>query len=225
MDRTTPDEGSASLKPLTFVIIPLVCVLAIALLVALLYYRRRRRMRGQYRDWPQQQQLAPDGHPMHTRRGRWNVWGGTASREGLNELGEAPPPYNPQKNHDTEDVEMANRSVAAPAAPEPAHLRDMESGERPPEYGVGDSSSAQPAIPPGQDIPGSAQVTAHQDTAAQNATANAAGSTSAAESTAPPTAFVNPPDRTSAVEESTAQTTGVNSASRNSADESTPIRQ
>lgn len=60
--------------------------------------------------------------PRHSRR---NPWGGFDSREGLNELGEAPPPYLVRKlSAEGEDV----------AAGTPTELRDMEEGRRPPEY-------------------------------------------------------------------------------------------
>lgn len=53
------------------------------------------------------------------RRGasRWNPWQTSRSQEGLNELGEAPPPYEGKKNRQ-----------------EGTELRDLEAGERPPEY-------------------------------------------------------------------------------------------
>lgn len=59
---------------------------------------------------------------MVSRRGgasRWNPWQTSRSQEGLNELGEAPPPYEGKKKNGQEDG---------------TELRDLEAGERPPEY-------------------------------------------------------------------------------------------
>ncbi|KAL7939836.1 hypothetical protein V8C35DRAFT_287836 [Trichoderma chlorosporum] len=60
--------------------------------------------------------------PRHYRR---NPWGGFHSQEGLNELGEAPPPYKHQ---------IVSTEEAVAAAGESTELRDMEEGRRPPEY-------------------------------------------------------------------------------------------
>lgn len=60
--------------------------------------------------------------PRHYRR---NPWGGFHSQEGLNELGEAPPPYK---------VKILSAEGNEVAAGAPTELRDMEEGRRPPEY-------------------------------------------------------------------------------------------
>lgn len=121
------------MRSLTYVIIPLISVLTLAVFVSILYYRRRRRLRVEYRDWPQRH-VAPDGHVMTgPRRGRWNVWGGLQSREGLNELGEAPPPYDPKKNTDG-DLENGVGNSRATESEHSQHPTDADDGMRPPEY-------------------------------------------------------------------------------------------
>lgn len=121
------------MRSLTYVIIPLICVLSLSVFVSILYYRRRRRLRVEYRDWPQRH-VAPDGHDMTgPRRGRWNVWGGLQSREGLNELGEAPPPYDPKKNTDG-DLEIGAGNSRMGESERSQHPTDAENGVRPPEY-------------------------------------------------------------------------------------------
>lgn len=59
------------------------------------------------------------------RLSRRNPSGGLASHEGLNELGEAPPPYL---------VRKLSAEGEAVAAGESTELRDLEEGRRPPEY-------------------------------------------------------------------------------------------
>ena len=121
------------MRSLTFVIIPLVCVLSLSVFVSIFYYRRRRRLRVEYRDLPQRH-VAPDGHVMTgPRRGRWNVWGGLQSREGLNELGEAPPPYDPKKNTDG-DLENGLGNSRTGESERSQHPTDADDGMRPPEY-------------------------------------------------------------------------------------------
>nr|AAG40407.1 000C19H04 [Arabidopsis thaliana] len=133
--NNSPSNGDDSMpaRSLTFVIIPLICVLSLSVFISLLYYRRRRRLRTEYRDWPRRH-VAPDGHVMTgPRRGRWNVLGGLASREGLNELGEAPPPYDPKKNTDG-DLENGGGNSRVGESELAHHPRDAENGVRPPEY-------------------------------------------------------------------------------------------
>ncbi|CEJ86899.1 hypothetical protein VHEMI04240 [[Torrubiella] hemipterigena] len=99
--NTQPDPG-LSQDSLIRVIGPLAAVFLLCCLVSCLWYchRRRRRPSDNYYDWPRERLVAPDGNLMFYPRGRrvlgqgrWNVWGGMRSNEGLNELGEAPPPY------------------------------------------------------------------------------------------------------------------------------------
>lgn len=130
-----PSDQSMSTRPLTYIIIPLLALFAVFSMLVFFYIRRRgtreptldpslwNRGRWVRRDgalvW-----LRRDGTylPRHSRR---NPWGGFDSREGLNELGEAPPPYLVRKlSAEGEDV----------AAGTPTELRDMEEGRRPPEY-------------------------------------------------------------------------------------------
>lgn len=99
--NTQPDPG-LSQDSLVRVIGPLAAVFLLCCFVSCLWYchRRRRRPSDNYYDWPRERLVAPDGNLMFYPRGRrvlgqgrWNVWGGMRSNEGLNELGEAPPPY------------------------------------------------------------------------------------------------------------------------------------
>ncbi len=81
------------------------------------------------------------GRTRGTRTGgnRWAPWGGTRGEEGLNELGEAPPPYDGKREgNDTAqevelrdlDLEMA-RPPQYPAEPGPAVTRDSRATAAP----------------------------------------------------------------------------------------------
>ncbi|KAL7926214.1 hypothetical protein ACQKWADRAFT_176744 [Trichoderma austrokoningii] len=126
---------SMSTRPLTYVIIPLLALIAIFSMLIFFYIRRRKSREptvdtslwGHGR-WVRQNGVLVwarrDGSylPRHSRR---NVWGGFDSHEGLNELGEAPPPYLVRKlSAEGEVVAVGN----------PTELQDMEQGRRPPEY-------------------------------------------------------------------------------------------
>ncbi|KAG5755777.1 hypothetical protein H9Q69_011887 [Fusarium xylarioides] len=105
-------------QPFAWVLIPLFVILVLGLTATIIQVRRRRRRRGN--QWPGQTTGAPvytglrGGRRTGSRRSPWN---GTRSEEGLNELGQAPPPYDGKK-------EMQD----------PLELRDLEAGNRPPEY-------------------------------------------------------------------------------------------
>lgn len=123
-------------EPFAYAVFPLIC-LVIAIFIASILYTRRRRLRiaairnGQ---WPQDHGPPRDGTSRtHRARGsgnRWAPWGGTRTDEGLNELGEAPPPYDGKREGDgrREEVELGdlemNRPPRYPAEPGPAVVRD-----------------------------------------------------------------------------------------------------
>ena len=126
------NEGGLSVQPLTYVIIPLVAIGVLGVLAIVWYRRRQRRLHPErYQAWDRDGVLPPGGHPMHSRRNRWAPWAGSRSAEGLNELGEAPPPY--QKDGE-QDIELGTRPPGynLPTEPEPVMLRDAtNSGTQP----------------------------------------------------------------------------------------------
>ncbi|KAM0264453.1 hypothetical protein ACHAQJ_000644 [Trichoderma viride] len=120
---------SPSTRPLTYVIIPLLALFILCSAGLFFYIRRRTARAAAATDsspWAQGRWVTRDGTlifiPRHYRR---NPWGGLDSREGLNELGEAPPPYLVKKLAGQGDDAAAGGST---------ELRDMEEGRRPPEY-------------------------------------------------------------------------------------------
>ncbi|TFB06802.1 hypothetical protein CCMA1212_001029 [Trichoderma ghanense] len=122
-----------STRPLTYVIIPLLALFVICSAGLFFHVRRRRRRllmaaAGDSSIWGRGRWVTRDGAlvfvPRHSRR---SPWGGLHSQEGLNELGEAPPPYYKFKVVPGEE----GGAVGAAAT---TGLRDMEEGRRPPEY-------------------------------------------------------------------------------------------
>ncbi|KAM0432430.1 hypothetical protein ACHAPT_004974 [Fusarium lateritium] len=121
------DDFSLTDKPFAWVIIPLAVIVIIGCIATFFQIRRHRRRRQQL--WagqgprvlgaPPGRLFGPTGTTATTQRtgGRRMPWAGTRSEEGLNELGEAPPPYDGKK--ETQD---------------PVELRDLEAGGSPPEY-------------------------------------------------------------------------------------------
>ncbi|KAH6981374.1 hypothetical protein EDB80DRAFT_737027 [Ilyonectria destructans] len=123
-DDSNDDTKSLSAQPFAWIIIPIIflLILLIGFLAAIRRRRRRRRLQAQYHHWSRDRVLSPSGHLVYAQRprrtaSRWASWLGTRSQEGLNELGQAPPPYY-WKGHDENGTE----------------LRDLEAGVRPPEY-------------------------------------------------------------------------------------------
>ncbi|KAJ4307599.1 hypothetical protein N0V84_012613 [Fusarium piperis] len=117
------DDFSLTDRPFAWVIIPLAVIVIIGCIATFFQIRRHRRRRQQ--QWAGQgpRVLGPPGRrrlfvTTGTRgNGRRAPWAGTRSQEGLNELGEAPPPYDGKKERQ-----------------EPVELRDLEAGGSPPEY-------------------------------------------------------------------------------------------
>ncbi|KAL4725303.1 hypothetical protein ACLX1H_007450 [Fusarium chlamydosporum] len=118
-DNNNNDGGfSFGQEPFAWALIPLFVILVLGVTATIIQVRRRRRRRGN--QWPGSgpQASASTGLRGGTRTsGRGALWHGTRSEEGLNELGQAPPPYDGKK--ETQD---------------PLELRDLEAGNSPPEY-------------------------------------------------------------------------------------------
>ncbi|KAJ4267769.1 hypothetical protein NW762_003884 [Fusarium torreyae] len=103
-------------QPIAWILIPLIVILVLGLTATIIQVRRRRRLRGNL--WPGNDPRAPASSGRGNRTtNRRAPWAGTRSEEGLNELGQAPPPYDGKK-------ETQN----------PLELRDLEAGSSPPEY-------------------------------------------------------------------------------------------
>jgi hypothetical protein len=125
------DDSSWSLtdQPFAYAIFPLVCLVIGIFIASVLYSRRRRRRIAavQNGQWPQDPNAPPNGTGRQRRnRGagnRWAPWSGTRTEEGLNELGEAPPPYDGKRDENERGA----------AAADDFELRDLEAN-RPPEY-------------------------------------------------------------------------------------------
>lgn len=128
-------EQSMSARPLTYIIIPLLALFAVFSML-IFFYIRRRTTRETTIDpslWGRGRWVRQDGVLVWVRRdgsslqrhSRRNPWGGFGSHEGLNELGEAPPPYLVKKLSAEGEVVAGGR---------PTELRDLEEGRRPPEY-------------------------------------------------------------------------------------------
>ncbi|KAK5992377.1 hypothetical protein PT974_05781 [Cladobotryum mycophilum] len=120
MDQTSKTE------PFIYVIIPLIALFVIGCLALTFYMKHRRRRTMQSYRWPTRRVYAPDGHVILTSRHGRNPWITSRSEEGLNELGEAPPPYEGKKRTPGENATASEE--------EGVQLRDVEQGTRPPEY-------------------------------------------------------------------------------------------
>lgn len=115
-DSSNFSLDSGSDRPLAWALIPVLVILAIGLCAAFWKIRRRRaRRRLQQQEWPSD----PEQQIGRHRSGQ--PWNSTRPREGLNELGQAPPPYQVKTSTDDEDEEGTE-------------LRDMVAGARPPAY-------------------------------------------------------------------------------------------
>merc|ERR1711988_1092631 len=134
-DNDDSDSG-LSRRPLVFVIFPFAIVFICAAVVTMLYRRRqRKKFVALHPHWTHADPAtARAARRLHTNRNnaarngggagrRWGPWG-ARSQEGLNELGEAPPPYDGKRDTgDSGDV----------------GLRDLEAGhgptsDQPPDY-------------------------------------------------------------------------------------------
>ncbi|KJZ76300.1 hypothetical protein HIM_04382 [Hirsutella minnesotensis 3608] len=120
-------------QPLLWVIIPLLAVLTAGCFTFWMWKRHRRARSGTSRTWPEERTPGHDGSMVRTSR-RWGALTGSRSVEGLNELGEAPPPY-----------EAKSPPPPSPSDYEDDDLFDVEAAVRPPRYCQ--------ALPPGHQLP------------------------------------------------------------------------
>ena len=137
-DNDDSNRGLLGGAPVSWVVIPLIGVIVFIATLTFLLLRRRRRNRALYGNPSfQNPHRGPGGgsgyyaggsHIHHHGRGgvgsRWAPWGGTRSQDGLNELGEAPPPYIGKKSGGgtgaTQDVELGMPPDYHVAGPAPA---------------------------------------------------------------------------------------------------------
>lgn len=177
-NSSSQDNQGLSQQSLVYVVGPLAAILVIGIVAMMVWYRsRRNRANVDEYGWPRERLVGPDGNLMYypggrgfLRHGRWNVWGGMRSSEGLNELGEAPPPYDVKRvvvygpmtreeamreaaETQSSTVERTESSTSQPDNPDAlppserphVQLRDMENGAMPPGYA---ERYAPPARPP-----------------------------------------------------------------------------
>lgn len=132
--------------PFSYFTIPLLSIL-VAAGVGFIYYRKRRRQQLRLRNgqWPSDTTHSYTSAAQRRQRrqrsngaGRWAPWG-TRSEEGLNELGEAPPPYDGKREGegtvDTYEMELEAgvRPPEYPDQPRPVHTRATSGGNGPTE--------------------------------------------------------------------------------------------
>ncbi|KHN96640.1 uncharacterized protein MAM_05583 [Metarhizium album ARSEF 1941] len=125
------DTSGKSTEPLVWVIIPLIAVFSVGTFVLFIWNRQRKRSSLNRNELPEDRVLVGSSY-IRCRRGmRWSPWSETRSVEGLNELGEAPPPYDSKKPPAIHD-QLAERREET--GQEGSELRDLETGRRPPAY-------------------------------------------------------------------------------------------
>lgn len=135
----TSDDGfSITDRPFAWIIIPLAVIVIIGCIATFVQMRRHRRRRQQ--QWAAQgprilgtpgRLFVATGTRGNGRRAPWAA--GTRSEEGLNELGEAPPPYDGKKERqdpvEMRDLEAGGSPPEYPAVPGPAVTRDSRRGD------------------------------------------------------------------------------------------------
>lgn len=138
MSTTDTNDGSFSSlgdQPFAWILIPLVIFFFIGLVATIYQVRRRRRRRALLcQRWPganAQRVFTPHGEVIIVRRragaSRWTPW--QRPQEGLNELGEAPPPYDGKKGTEMRDLEAGERPPPDyPAMPGPAVTAESRRG-------------------------------------------------------------------------------------------------
>lgn len=102
-------------QPLVWVIIPLLAIFAAGCFTLFVWRRHARARHGGGGDdgWPEDRILMPSGFYMARTGRRWRAPDRGRSLEGLDELGEAPPPYEAKKPPSM-DHDAAGYSVASP---------------------------------------------------------------------------------------------------------------
>ncbi|KAK9445520.1 hypothetical protein VB005_00632 [Metarhizium brunneum] len=128
---STTDTSGMSTEPFVWVIIPLVAVFSVGTFIVFIWNRQRRRQNPDRRAWPEDRVLVGSSYIRYRRGLRWSPWSETRSVEGLNELGEAPPPYDSKKPPALHNQHPTRREETGE---EGSELRDLESGGRPPAY-------------------------------------------------------------------------------------------
>lgn len=87
-----PNSGGGPSQPMLWVVVPLLAVFAAGFLFVLAWRRHRNARSAGASAWPR------DPHAVARMGGRpWATWNRSRDVEGLNELGEAPPPYDTKK--------------------------------------------------------------------------------------------------------------------------------
>ena len=139
-DTSSTWTWSMTDQPFSYVIFPLLFLFVGGFIAVMLFNRRRRRRLAAMNpsQWPHDRTTAHvgQGSPRHLGRGsqnrRWAPWGGTRSQEGLNELGEAPPPYDGKRDGHAQEAELRDLESGTanppgyPAEPGPAVTRDQQ---------------------------------------------------------------------------------------------------
>lgn len=82
-------QGAVPTQPLIWIIVPLLSVFSVGCFIFLMWRRRRARDPNASDD----RVIGPGGFLVAPSTRRWAALGAARSLEGLNELGEAPPPY------------------------------------------------------------------------------------------------------------------------------------
>lgn len=119
-------DGSQNMasQPLLWVIVPLLAVFSAGCFTVFVWARHRRARRNP--SWAGDLILMPSGFLMARTERRRNTTARARSLEGLNELGEAPPPYDTKKPPPIDGIRRDE--VGGPAM----ELRDLEAGTGPP---------------------------------------------------------------------------------------------
>ncbi|KAG6007111.1 hypothetical protein E4U43_000358 [Claviceps pusilla] len=107
MSSNNDPTPSTSTEPFVWVLIPLVVIFSMGTFVIFIWRKRRGERYAIYPAWPEERGTAAandDAHGQFRQDLRWPSRGPAArSTEGLNELGEAPPPYDAKKLPETGD--------------------------------------------------------------------------------------------------------------------------
>ncbi|KAG5951874.1 hypothetical protein E4U53_002080 [Claviceps sorghi] len=129
-----------STEPFVWVLIPLVVIFFTGTILIFLWNKKRREHYPVHPAWPEERGAATagdggdDAHGQYGRGLRWPGGSEARSTEGLNELGEAPPPYDAMKPPAIGDQHGANE-------PSTSGTRPRESGsDLPPGYAVSRSA-------------------------------------------------------------------------------------